>query len=102
MVDTSQKVAEPKKQKGQSSFLRKRIKGQTQFVTPYMRKAVDEHVLQERWLGGAKEGVVESMDVHDSRSEIVSKEVGCIDGVADKMAIVVACVCVCVCVCVCW
>jgi len=45
---------------------------------------------------------VESMDVHDSRSEITSKEVGCIDGVADKMAIVVACVCVCVCVCACW
>jgi len=41
---------------------------------------------------------VESMDVHDSRSEIASKEVGCIDGVADKMAMVVACVCVCACV----
>ena len=39
---------------------------------------------------------MESMDVHDGRSKIASKEVGCIDGVADKMAIVVAFVCVCV------
>ena len=61
------------------------------FASPYVRQAVDEHILHDSWQGGDKEGSVECLNVHHSRSEVFSKEVGCIGRVADKVAVEVTC-----------
>ena len=61
------------------------------WLVPYVRETVDEHVLHHGWQRGVEERSVECLNVHHSRLEVLSKEVGCVDRVADKMAIEVTC-----------
>lgn len=62
------------------------------FVGPYVRQTVDEHILHDRRQGGGKEGSVQCLNVHYSRSEVLSKEVRCIGRVIDKVAVEVSCI----------
>ena len=56
-------------------------------LVPYVGETVDEHVLHHVWQGGVKERSVERLNVSHCRLEVLSKKVGCVDRVTDKMAV---------------
>ena len=56
-----------------------------------MGETVDEHVLHHVWQGGVKERSVECLNVPHCRLEVLSKKVGCVDRVPNKMAVEVTC-----------
>ena len=60
-------------------------------LVPYVGETVDEHVLHHVWQGGVKERSVERLNVPHCRLEVLSKKVGCVDRVTDKVAVEVTC-----------